>query len=107
VERHPEISVEIMRPFDYQYAVRDVILTHHERWDGQGYPHGLRGQEIPLGGRVLAVVDAWESMVQGRPFRAPVSRRDALEELRRAAGHQFDPAVVAAFESVLERERAA
>jgi signal transduction histidine kinase len=104
VERHPEISVEIIRPLEYQSAVREVILSHHERWDGHGYPRGLKGEEIPLGGRVLAVVDAWESMTQGRPFRAPMTPEAALAELNAAAGAQFDPTVVAAFVHVLARE---
>jgi len=106
VERHPAVSVEIMRPLEYQNAVRDVILAHHERWDGTGYPRGLSGGAIPLGSRVLAVVDAWESMTRGRPFRAPVSRDEAIEELRRAAGAHFDPQVVSAFLSVLSQEAA-
>ncbi len=105
VERHPAVSVEIIRPLEYQNAVRDVILAHHEHWDGTGYPRGLSGSAIPAGARVLAVVDAWESMTRGRPFRAPVPREAAADELRRAAGAQFDPQVVAAFLTVLEQER--
>ncbi|MEO5616725.1 MAG: HD domain-containing phosphohydrolase [Candidatus Eisenbacteria bacterium] len=104
VERHPEVSVEIMRPLEYQNAVRDVILAHHEHWDGSGYPRALSGIAIPAGARVLAVVDAWESMTRGRPFRAPIPREAAMDELRRAAGGQFDPQVVAAFLSVLGHE---
>jgi len=107
VERHPEVSVEIIRPLEYQNAVRDVILGHHEHWDGSGYPRGLSGPAIPAGARVLAVVDAWESMTRGRPFRAPIPREAAIEELRRAAGTQFDPQVVAAFLNVLSQEAVA
>jgi len=104
VERHPEVSVEIMRPLEYQNAVRDIVLAHHEHWDGTGYPRSLSGAAIPAGARVLAVVDAWESMTRGRPFRAPVPREAAIEELRRSAGSQFDPQVVAAFVNVLSQE---
>jgi len=104
VRKHPEVSVEIMRPLEYQNAVRDVILAHHERWDGTGYPRGLAGGTIPLGARVLAVVDAWESMTRGRPFRAPVARETAIEELKHAGGAQFDPQVVSAFLHVLTQE---
>jgi signal transduction histidine kinase/putative methionine-R-sulfoxide reductase with GAF domain len=107
MERHPEISIEIIRPLEYQTAVREVILTHHERWDGLGYPRGLRGDDIPLGGRVLAVVDAWESMTRGRPFRSPVEPPAARAELQQSAGGQFDPAVVAAFLRLLDREAGA
>ena len=77
--------------------MREVILAHHERWDGSGYPRGLAGEEIPLGSRILAVVDAYESMTRGRPYRPPRPVEEAIAELRREAGRQFDPEVVEAF----------
>jgi len=104
LERHPEVSVEILRPIEYLSQVRDIILGHHERWGGGGYPHGVQGDAIPLGSRILAVVDAYDSMTRGRPYRAPRTRSDALEELRHEAGGQFDPRVVEAFARVIERE---
>ena len=106
VERHPEVSVEILRPIEYLAQVRDIILGHHERWAGSGYPRGLHGDAIPLGSRILAVVDAFESMTTGRAYRPPRTRAEALEELRRESGGQFDPRVVDAFARVLEREGA-
>jgi len=102
---HPEVSVEIIRPLEYLGSVRDLILSHHERWDGSGYPRGTSGEEIPLGGRILAVVDAYESMTSGRPYRPAVNRDEALAELRRQGGHQFDPQVVEGFARVLEQEK--
>ncbi|HTK32428.1 MAG TPA: HD domain-containing phosphohydrolase [Candidatus Saccharimonadaceae bacterium] len=102
--RHPETSVEIIRPLEYLNQVRDLILSHHERWDGRGYPRGLKGDDIPLGGRVLAVVDAYDSMTRGRAHRAPRPREEAIAELRRAAGAQFDPQAVEALVRVVERE---
>jgi signal transduction histidine kinase len=105
--QHPEVSVEIIRPLEYLGSVRDLILSHHERWDGSGYPRGLAGEAIPLGGRVLAAVDAFESMTAGRPYRTARSREDAIAELRREAGGQFDPRVVDALVRVLERMEAA
>jgi len=102
--RHPERSVEILRPIEFLSRVREMVLAHHERWDGAGYPNGLRGESIPAGARVLAVVAAFESMVSGRPYRAARSRDEALAELRRCAGAQFDPVVVDAFAQVLARE---
>ncbi|MBI1795500.1 MAG: GAF domain-containing protein [Candidatus Eisenbacteria bacterium] len=102
--QHPEVSVEIIRPLEYLGSVRDLILTHHEHWDGSGYPRGLAGESIPLGGRVLAVVDAYESMTSGRPYRPPRSRQHAIEELERESGRQFDPQAVAALVRVLGRE---
>jgi signal transduction histidine kinase/putative methionine-R-sulfoxide reductase with GAF domain len=104
VERHPEMSLEIMRGLEYQGIVRDLVLSHHERWDGSGYPRGLKGEEIPQGARILAVADAFESMIRGRPYRAALSREAALSELRRESGKQFDPAVIEAFAHVMVRE---
>jgi len=104
VAAHPEVSVEILRPIEYLGVVREYILGHHERWDGTGYPRGLEGEAIPLGSRILAVVDAWESMTSARPFRAPRDLTDAAAELQREAGRQFDAQVVEAFLAVLCRE---
>ena len=97
VRGHPEVSVEILRPLEYLGAVREIILGHHERWDGTGYPRGLAGEAIPLGSRILAVVDAWESMTSPRPFRTPRTHDEAAVELRREAGRQFDAEVVETF----------
>ena len=105
LERHPEVSVEILRPLEYMAQVRDIILGHHERWAGGGYPQGLQGDAIPLGSRILAVVDAFDSMTRGRPYRPPRTRAEAIDELKREAGGQFDPRVVEAFARVLEREQ--
>lgn len=104
VAAHPEISVEILRPLEYLGAVREIILGHHERWDGTGYPRGLAGEAIPLGSRILAVVDAWESMTTPRPFRTARPASEAIAELRRESGRQFDGEVVEAFLAVLARE---
>jgi hypothetical protein len=104
VERHPETTIEMIRGLEYQSAVRELILAHHERWDGAGYPRGLAGTDIPLGARILAVVDAYESMTRGRAYRSPRRREEAIEELRRDAGRQFDPEVVEGFLRVLARE---
>jgi signal transduction histidine kinase len=106
MQTHPAVSLEILRPLEYLGSVREVILSHHECWDGTGYPRGLKGEEIPPGARVLAVTDAFDSMVRGRPYRAARSRAEALEELHRHAGTQFDPAVVDALERVLARDEA-
>jgi HD-GYP domain-containing protein (c-di-GMP phosphodiesterase class II) len=100
---HPEVSVEILRPIEYLGLVREIVLGHHERWDGSGYPHGLVGDRIPMGSRILAVVDAWESMTTSRPWRPAMSREAAVAELRQGSGGQFDPEVVEAFARLLER----
>ena len=100
---HPEVSVEILRPIEYLGLVREIVLGHHERWDGTGYPQGLAGDSIPMGARILAVVDAWESMTTSRPWRMARPHDQAIAELRREAGKQFDGEVVEAFAGLLEK----
>jgi HD-GYP domain-containing protein (c-di-GMP phosphodiesterase class II) len=81
------------------------VRSSHERWDGAGYPDGLCGHEIPLGARVVSVCDAFEAMTTDRPYREAISEDEALDELRRCGGSQFDPMVVEAFCRVIARER--
>jgi len=107
VERHVEMGVRVLEPLETMGAVREIVLSHHEWWDGSGYPRGLREEDIPLGARILAVVDAYESMTLGRAHRAPLSEMAALNELVRLAGSQFDPAVVEAFERMMPAMRVA
>ena len=81
----------------------EAILSHHEHWDGRGYPRGLAGEEIPLLSRILAIVDAYDAMTHERPYREAVSHAKALAELERCAGTQFDPDLVAVFVEQLEQ----
>jgi len=78
-------------------AALEIVYSHHERWDGLGYPHGLAGEEIPLGARLFAVVDTYDAITSDRPYRRARSHRQALAELEQAAGTQLDPQFVAAF----------
>ncbi|WP_022661259.1 HD-GYP domain-containing protein [Paucidesulfovibrio longus] len=100
LKRHPEIGADIVRPVRAlcDCGVREMILHHHERFDGQGYPHGLRGAAIPLGARIIAVADSLSAMMQNRPYRPAMPFASAREEILRCSGSQFDPGVVAAFE---------
>jgi PAS domain S-box-containing protein/putative nucleotidyltransferase with HDIG domain len=106
VRRHPVLGEEILKPVRRLAGVAKLVRHHQERWDGAGYPDGLRGEQIPLGARILAVVDAYTAMTDQRPYRPPRSHEEAVEELRRCAGTQFDPEVVRAFLEVLESEGA-
>ncbi len=74
-----------------------IVLHHHEWFDGRGYPHGLAGIDIPIGARIVAVCDAYEAMIAGRPYRAAITHAAAVAELRRMAGFQFDPELVEVF----------
>jgi putative two-component system response regulator len=79
---------------------KDMVLTHHEWWDGHGYPQGLAGEEIPVGGRVLAVVDVYDALVGARPYRAAMPHEQAVATIRAQRGTHFDPDVVDAFVAV-------
>jgi HD-GYP domain-containing protein (c-di-GMP phosphodiesterase class II) len=82
------------------------VRSSHERWDGAGYPDALAGEDIPLGARIVSVCDAFDAMVADRPYRAGMDASDALVELERCSGSQFDPAVVAAFADAWSRRTA-
>jgi HD-GYP domain-containing protein (c-di-GMP phosphodiesterase class II) len=94
LKSHPEVGARILQPFDFLGDLVPIVLHHHERWDGKGYPAGLAGEAIPLGARILAVADTWHSLVSNRPYRTGMDPALAIDELRRCAGAQFDPDIV-------------
>jgi len=106
VEAHPRDGVRVLQPIEFATRVNEIILSHHEYWDGHGYPRGLAGEEIPLASRILALVDAFEAMTLGRPYRDSMSEAEALAEIRRCTGTQFDPRVVAELEEILAKRAA-
>lgn len=97
VKRHPEVGAQIISPVRRLHPVMRIVRHHHERWDGTGYPDGLRKEAIPLGARILAVADAYIAMTDGRVYRRALSHEEAAAELRRHAGTQFDPQIIGAF----------
>jgi HD-GYP domain-containing protein (c-di-GMP phosphodiesterase class II) len=100
VRRHPEIGARMIEPIVSLLGAVPVVRHHHERPDGTGYPDGLEGEEIPLAACVVAAADAYDVMLRGRPYRPRVSPAQALEELWREAGRQFDARVVDALSRV-------
>ncbi len=95
---HPELGEGIVRATpQLQGLARQVIVAHHERWDGAGYPRGLAGAEIPLPARIFSLADTWDAMTNDRPYRAARAAEAVAEEIRRGAGTQFDPALVEPF----------
>lgn len=102
MRKHSEIGYRIAQATPTLQPIASFILHHHEWWNGQGYPLGLKGDEIPLACRILSIVDAYDAMTNDRPYRKAMSQEAALEELRRGAGCQFDARLVAAFEEVLQ-----
>ncbi|HEX7581456.1 MAG TPA: diguanylate cyclase [Gaiellaceae bacterium] len=96
LQRHPQIGYRMLESLGVE-PIAEWVLHHHERWDGSGYPDGLRAEQIPLGARIIFVADAFDAMTSERVYRKPLSERDAVAELERCAGSQFDPTVVDAF----------
>jgi diguanylate cyclase (GGDEF)-like protein/putative nucleotidyltransferase with HDIG domain len=103
LERHPQIGFRMLESLGIE-PVATWVLHHHERWDGRGYPEGLSEEEIPLGSRILFVADAYDAMTSDRVYRPKLSHEDAIAELERCAGAQFDPAVVQVVLEGLERK---
>ncbi len=102
MRRHPSIGEEILQPVERMVPVAALVRHHQERWDGTGYPDGLRGKVIPLGARIIAVADAYSAMMDDRAYRKGRRKEEALQVLRRGAGTQFDPRVVDVFCRILE-----
>ena len=101
IKKHEHHSVKILEDIKQLYEVIEIIKYHHEYYDGNGYPYGLKGDEIPLGSRVIAVADAYDSMVSNRAYRQGLSSEEALRNIEERAGTQFDPALVKLFKEVL------
>jgi len=101
MRKHPEVGAAILEEVNFPWPVLPVVRSHHERWDGTGYPDGLRGEAIPLTARILAVADVYDALTSSRTYRGAWSREAALDEIKRGAGTKFDPAVVNAFAAVI------
>jgi len=97
IKKHPIKSVEILEEISCSKNIIEIVKCHHERWDGRGYPQGLKGFDIPLGSRIVAVVDAYDAMISPRPYRNSLSMKEAIEELKINSGTQFDPEIVEVF----------
>jgi response regulator RpfG family c-di-GMP phosphodiesterase len=97
MKKHPEMGYRMLSHVPYLKPALDIVLSHQERWDGSGYPRGLRAEQIPLGARIFAAVDTFDAMTSDRPYRAALSIEAARDEIRRFSGIQFDPRVAEAF----------
>lgn len=100
-EQHPAIGYQLLSPIEFLQPALDIVYCHHERWDGSGYPRGLKGEEIPLAARIFAVVDVWDALVSDRAFRRATPTEDAISYLKDQAGAKLDPQVVEAFLEVI------
>jgi putative nucleotidyltransferase with HDIG domain len=100
---HPSIGFEILQSVDFLRPAGEIVLAHHEKFDGSGYPHGLAGDDIPIGARIFMIADAFDAMTSDRTYRSAMAPEEALAEILRHSGTQFDPAAVRAFLSVYQK----
>ena len=104
MRKHPTYAYEMLSPIAYLHSALDIPYRHHEKWDGTGYPNGLKGDRIPLTARMFAVVDVWDAMCSDRPYRPALSKDEAREYIRTQAGKHFDPQVTEVFLSLIAKK---
>ncbi len=97
MRQHPAFAYEMLSPIHYLRQALDIPYCHHEKWDGAGYPRGLKGEQIPMAARIFAIVDAWDALRSDRPYRRAWQADKARDYIRGQAGKHFDPAVADAF----------
>ncbi|MCK9431643.1 MAG: PAS domain S-box protein [Candidatus Omnitrophica bacterium] len=104
IKKHPQIGADIIRPIQFLHDLIPFIFYHHERWDGKGYPSGIKGEDIPLGARVIAIADVYQALISDRPYHKAFPRNVAIEMIRKSSGTQFDPRVVNAFLKIVKKK---
>ncbi len=97
MHQHPQHAYEMLYPIEFLRPALEIPHCHHEKWDGSGYPQGLKGTEIPLSARIFAVVDVWDALLSDRPYRAAWPREAVRAHLQKEAGKHFDPQIIDAF----------
>jgi putative nucleotidyltransferase with HDIG domain len=104
MRKHPEFAYEMLLSIRYLQPALDIPYCHHEKWDGSGYPRGLKGEEIPIAARIFAVADVWDAITSDRPYRKGWSKQEALEYIKEQSGKYFDPQVVEGFLEVISNQ---
>ncbi|MFN2146038.1 MAG: GAF domain-containing protein [Anaerolineales bacterium] len=104
MQQHPHLAYEMLKSIPYLRAALDVPYYHHEKWDGSGYPHGLKGENIPLAARIFSVVDVWDAVVFDRPYREAWTKKDAYEYIKEQSGTHFDPRIVEVFLEIIKED---
>ena len=105
IRKHPQIGADIIRPIQFLHDLIPFIFYHHERWDGKGYPSGIKGEEIPIGARIIAIADVYQALSSDRPYRKAYSRKEAIKIIKSYSGTQFDPRIVDIFLKILQEEK--
>ena len=104
MRKHPVLAYQLLGHIEFLRAALDIPYCHHEKWDGSGYPRGLKGENIPIAARIFSVVDVWDAMSTDRPYRKSCCKEEALTYLREQSGKHFDPRIVQVYMDILERE---
>lgn len=104
MRKHPQHAFDLLYPIRYLRSALDIAYCHHERWDGQGYPRGLKGEQIPLSARIFAIVDVWDALLYRRPYRRAWTRKRTIQYIREQSGAHFDPHIVEVFLKMIEEE---
>ena len=104
MQEHPTIGANIVEPIRWLTGAVEIVRSHHERWDGTGYPIGLRHEQIPLAARVFSIADSFDAMTNDRPYRAALTVERAIDEIAMGACTQFDPDIVETFLDLVERD---
>jgi len=105
IKKHPQIGADILRPIHFLHGLIPIIFYHHERWDGKGYPSGVKGEEIPIGARIIAIADVYQALTSDRPYRKAYSKEKAVKIIKSGAGTQFDPRITEIFLSILKSQK--
>jgi len=105
IKKHPQIGANIIKPIKIMHNTIPLILYHHERWDGKGYPAGLKGEKIPMGARIIAIAEVYVALTSNLPWRKAYSKKEAMEIIKKGSGTQFDPKVVNALLNILKEEK--
>ncbi len=105
IKKHPQIGADIIRPIQLLHGLLPYIVHHHERWDGKGYPSGLKGEEIPVGARIIALADVYQALTSNRPYRKAFKKSEAIQIIKKDAGSHFDPQIVSVFLNVLKKRK--
>jgi len=103
MRQHPVHAYQLLAPIDYLQPALEIPYSHHERWDGTGYPLGLKGEEIPLSARIFSVVDIWDALISDRPYQAAWEEQKIRDYIQELSGKQLDPKVVKAFFEMLDQ----
>ena len=104
MRQHPNYAHDMLQPIKYLRKSLDIPYCHHEKWDGTGYPRGLKGEQIPLVARIFAIIDVWDAVTIDRPYRKAWTKQKALKYIREQSGKHFDPVIVAAFLEIFDKK---